>query len=220
MLRSISYWGFAFLICAMFGVQSASAQFNRGPGAPEFFGGIGYDNISLGSNSPISDEGALRFSTGMSAGPIPSLPQLRFGADVGWAMIFDNSTRTVISHNGGLIIAGSSEVPLWLLEPELTLSFRQWFGKKSPSFFVEPGIAGGGAFGFFQLRSVTNPDVTYSENSTTGYGKAYVRAGMVSRTGVFGLEGSYLRGGQLDFGQNINGELQEWYVGIYGAIKF
>ena len=92
----------------------------------------------------VQTEPAVTFS------PFQNLPQLRLGGDVGVTMVLDNSSRTLIIDNGNTIYRGSSDVPLWLLEPELRLSWRQYFGD-AHTFFIEPGVAGGVAFGFLDL---------------------------------------------------------------------
>jgi hypothetical protein len=71
---------------------------------------------------------------------------------VGVSMILDNTSRTIISNNGTLIFRGSNDVPFWLIEPELRISWRQTFGDHN-QFFIEPGVAGGVAFGFLSLNS-------------------------------------------------------------------
>jgi hypothetical protein len=134
-------------------------------------------------------------------------------------MVLDNSTRTIISHNGALIVAGSSSVPFWLIEPELILSWRQSFGARN-QYFIEPGIAGGGAFGFLDIHDINNPDRSYHADSSTGYARVFLRGGGQVYTGTFGVEASYLRGGNMDFGGNAAGELEEFYIGVYGAFHF
>jgi hypothetical protein len=211
---------FIGLICliglsCLYGASAALAQQYGSPGLPEIGFNIGYSNISIGSSS-IQDEGALRLEPSISIAPIKPVPQLRVGADLGVSMVLDNSSRTVASRNGTLIIVGSSDVPLWLLEPELSISWRQNFG----NFFIEPGLAGGGVFGFFHIHNVSNTDVSYDADSNTGYGRVFLRAGSTAGLGTFGIQGSFAEGGQLNFGGNAKGDLQEWYVGVYGAFRF
>ena len=188
-------------------------------GAPEIGFTVGYDNISLGSNSTIHDEDALRFAFGGSFSPIRPVPQIRLGADIGASLVIDNSTHFISSGSNGLIIAGSASVPLWILEPEATASWRQTFGARN-QFFIEPGIAGGGAFGYLDLHDVNNPDRYYHADSDTGYGRVFLRAGGLVYTGTFGVEASYLRGGNMNFGGNASGDLEEFYIGLYGAFHF
>src|SRR4051812_31749286 len=185
----------------------ALAQYPDGKGAPEFALSIGYANVSLGSSSAISDEGALRSEGSLAFSPLEKLPQLRLGAAVGVPLVLDNSTHFISSGSGGLIIAGSSDVPLWLIEPELRLSWRQTFGPGN-ALFIEPGVAGGFAFGYIDLHDVNNPDISYHANSSTGYGRVFLRAGSLVSGGIAGIEASYLSGGNLDFGGNASGDLR------------
>ncbi len=188
-------------------------------GLPEFGVGIGYSNIDL--NSPVAhDQDALHFVPSLSCSPIGVLPQLRLSANIGTSFVFDNSIHTIIVNNGSLTIAGSSSIPLWLLEPELSLSWRQTFGKEGQGVFVEPGIAGGGAFGFLDLDNINGTGNSYTANSSTGYGRVFLRAGGVSGTGIFGLEGSYLQGGHMDFGGSSSGDLKELYIGVFASFRF
>ena len=189
-------------------------------GAAEFSLSMGYANVSLRHSDVIDGESAFRFEPVLSLAPLKPLPQLRVGADLGVTLVLDNTQRTVISNNGTLIVAGSSDVPLWLLEPELRLSWRQYFGE-SHTVFVEGGAAGGVAFGFFQLN--TSQDGTgdsYDKDDSTVFGRVFLRAGARVTGGLAGIEASYLAGNKLDFGGNAAGDLTEWYVGIFGALVF
>ncbi len=144
------------IVVGMLMAGSASRAWGQlGPsqGGPEFSASVGYSNISLNS-AAVDDQSALHFDSSLSIGPIRVVPQLRIGVDVGASLVLDNSVRTISTGSGGLVITGSSSVPLWLLEPELRLSWRQCFGKDQ-NIFIEPGICGGGAFGFLNLNSST-----------------------------------------------------------------
>jgi hypothetical protein len=211
---------FTCLLTAALFASDAFAQRAKDLSAPEFSMSIGYGNISLGSNSGFEDQSGLHLQPEWSFSPLQKLPQLRLGADIGSTIVFDNSSRTVIINNGGTVIAGSSSIPLWTLEPELTLSWRQAFGANQ-RFFIEPGIAGGGMFGFLSIHSDVYPYNSYSKSAETGYGKAFLRSGFVIPGGIVGVEGSYLSGGDLDFGGSSTfGKVTEYYVGIFGTIQF
>lgn len=186
-------------------------------GMAEFSLGIGYANVSLSGSDVIDGEGALRFEPAVTFSPIPSLPQLRLGGDVGVTMVLDNSSRTLIINDGNTVYRGSSDVPLWLLEPELRLSWRQFLGADH-MFFIEPGVAGGVVFGFLDLDSETNG--SYSSDASGAFGRVFLRAGSKVDGGTFGFEASYTNGASLDFGGDASGELQEFYIGIFGALAF
>jgi hypothetical protein len=196
----------------------AAAQSVLDDGPPEFSLSIGYANISLGSDSAIDGDSALRFEPLLSFSPIRQLPQLRLGTAVGVSMVLDNSSRTLIASNGTVIFAGSSDIPLWLLEPELRLSWRQTFGSDH-QFFIEPGVAGGAVFGFLDLDSPDHSQ-SYDADASTLYGRVFLRAGALVPGGMAGLEASYLSGGNLDFGGNASGDVREFYVGFFGALLF
>ena len=38
--------------------------------------------------------------------------------------------------------------------------------------------------------------------------------------GIAGVEGWWLTGDTLDFGGNAAGDLEEWYIGIFGSLAF
>jgi hypothetical protein len=195
------------------------AQLTQSPGNPEFGLGIGYANLSIGSNSEINSQGAIRFDPSLSFAPLTALPQLRFGADVGASLVLDNSTRTLIINNGGLVYHGSSDVPLWTLEPEVRVSWRQTFGDRQ-DFFLEPGVAGGQMFAFLNLQPANPGEANLSENDSTPYGRVFLRAGIPVTQGFVAIEGSWLSGGHLNFGQNMDGHVTEFYIGLVGAIRF
>jgi hypothetical protein len=210
------------LIGMLAGIRSAFADSSPyptpNPYRSEFLLGVGYSNISVGS-SLLSNEGAVHFNPSLTFAPFQRLPQLRMGANVGVSLVLDNSSRTLIIDNGQVLFIGSSDVPLWTLEPEACISWRQNFGH-SNEFYIEPGVAGGGMFGFLHLQSEEENVANYDANSQTGYGKVFLRAGLRVPYGSAGIEGSYLAGGRMNFGNGISGDVQEWYIGIFGALEF
>jgi hypothetical protein len=190
------------------------------PGTTEFALGIGYAHIAIGDGE-LDSENAWRFDPSLSFSPIAGLPQLRVGAAVGFSLVADNSERTLIVNNGQLTITGSSDIPLWFLEPELRLSWRQYLGRQN-EFFIEPGVAAGGTFGFLSIDDDldTAEDETFDESASTFSTRVFLRAGVRASGGFAGLEASYLRGGDMDFAENANGDLEQFYIGIFGALAF
>ena len=188
-------------------------------GTSEFALSLGYANISLGSSSVIDSEGAFRFEPSLTFVPFRDLPQLRVGGDCGVTMVLDNSQRAIISNGGQVIFAGSSDIPLWVLEPELRISWRQSFGEDK-SFFIEPGVAGGVAFGFLELDADDGSGKSYDADSSTAFGRVFLRAGGRYENGMIGVEASYLAGGNLNFGGNASGDLSEFYVGFFASLSF
>jgi len=203
------------------GASGAGAEAEEGfpQGASEFSLSIGYANIDLGSSSILDSESALRFEPSLSFSPIQQLPQLRLGADVGVSMVLDNSTRTIISKDGTLLFAGSGDIPFWLLEPELRLSWRQPLGDQK-QFFIEPGIAGGIAWGFLELEAEDGSGDTFDKDDSTLFYRVFLRAGAHVPGGIAGIEASWLSGGNLDLGDNAEGDLGEFYIGIFGTLLF
>jgi hypothetical protein len=184
----------------------------------EFSLGVGYANVTLDDSPVIDGESGIRFDPSLSFSPLPdALPQLRLGVAAGFTLVLDNSERALISSGGQLIFVGSSEVPLWLIEPELRISWRQWFDNR---WFVEAGVGGGFAFGFLELDASDGSTDSYSENDSTPFGRAFFRAGGQATGGIAGIEGWYLVGDSMDFGGNAAGDLTEWYIGIFGALVF
>src|SRR4051794_32533845 len=90
----------AMMLAALQTLPAAAAQSILDDGPSEFSLSIGYANISLGSDSAIDNDSALRFEPSLSFSLIRQLPQLRLGTAVGVSMVLDNSTRTIISNNG------------------------------------------------------------------------------------------------------------------------
>ncbi|MGB7157485.1 MAG: hypothetical protein WBD40_05430 [Tepidisphaeraceae bacterium] len=190
------------------------------PDAPDFSLGIGYAYVSVGdSDSVLHSENALRFDSAASFSPFANLPQLRLGAAFGVAMVLDNSQRTIIS-NGGLIIAGSSSIPLLLLEPEARLSWRQYFGD-ADEFFVEPGVGVGGVFANLSVDADdSSTGESFDEWESAFTARAFVNVGFEVTGGVAGIQASYMQGGDLDFAENAGGDVSEFYIGVFGALRF
>jgi len=209
------------ITCAGAGASSAAAQETEGfpQGMSEFSLSVGYANIGLGSSSIFDSEGALRIEPSLSLSPIQQVPQIRLGADVGVSMVLDNSTRTIVSRNGQLLFVGSGDIPLWTLEPELRLSWRQPLGDQQ-QFFIEPGIAGGIAWGFLELTAEDGSGKTFDQDDSTLFYRVFLRAGAHVPGGIAGIDVSWLSGGSMDLGDNASGDLNEFYIGIFGALLF
>ena len=185
----------------------------------EFALGVGYGNLSIGgSDSALDDVGLLRWEPVLSIAPFQRIPQLRFGFACGIGLNLDNSSRVFISNGNGAVFVGSSTVPLWTLEPEFRLSWRQYFNT-SHSFFVEPGIAVGALYAHLDVDNDTTGD-SYSESDTTLTGRVFLNVGVRSGPGTAGLQASYMRGGTIDLADNANGDIEEYYIGVFGSIGF
>jgi hypothetical protein len=193
----------------------------RPPSTTEFTLGVGYAHIALGDGE-LDDENALRWDPSLSFSPIPNLPQLRVGAAVAFSLVLDNSDRTIISNNGSLVVTGSSDIPLWTLEPELRLSWRQYFGGQN-EFFIEPGVGGGAMFAFLDIDDdpdTAAADESFDESDGALSGRVFLRAGVRAQGGFAGLEVSYMRSESLDLADNATGEGEQFYIGIFGSLAF
>ena len=118
-------------------------------------------------------------------------------------MVLDNSSRTIISSDGNLIHRGSSDIPFWTIEPE----WRQTIGRDG--FYLEPGVAGGWAFGFLQLDgdSTVSGD-SYDQSDSSVYGPVFLRAGTAVRGGIAEFEASWMvSSDEMDFGGDATGKL-------------
>jgi hypothetical protein len=185
--------------------------------AVEFALGLGYANLSIGnSDDEIHSEGLLRFEPVVAFAPFQAIPQIRIGAGLGIGLMFDNSSLRIIS-SGGVVIAGHANVPLTLWEPELRLSWRQYFDADR-SFFVEPGVAVGIAYANLSFDTDTGESFDESDSTTTG--RVFLNVGGRVGLGAAGLQASYMRGGSMHLADNVNGEVNEFYIGVFGSIRF
>ena len=189
------------------------------PATTDFSLGIGYAHISIGDEA-LENEDALKFDPSLTFSIVPGLPQLRAGLAAGVALVLDDSQRTIISRNGNLIVTGQSDIPLWLVEPEARLSWRQYFGD-AHELFIEPGVAAGWTFAYLDIDADDSPvDDSYSEGDSTWHTRVFLRFGARLEGGFGGIEASWMRGGDLDLADNADGEVEEFYLGIFGALVF
>jgi len=187
----------------------------------EFSLGIGYAHIAIGdsSESVLDSEGALRFDGSLSYAPLEGLPQLRVGFALGVSLVLDDSERAIIS-DGGLVVVGSSDVPLWLLEPEFRLSWQQFLGSEQ-NFFIEPGVGVGGVFANLSIDDEDSPTGDSFDEWDSGLSaRVFLNVGMIVEGGLAGLQFSYMRGESLDLAENASGEVEQFYVGFFGALRF
>ena len=191
---------------------------NQYPGDPDFALGIGYANFSVGDSDVLGSLDMLRFDAAASIGPLPNVPQLRLGAAVGFGLVIDSSGFVIVS-DGGLVAGGSGDVPMIAFEPEARLSWRQYIGDYGA--FIEPGVGVGGVFVNIEI----DPDDTstgerFDEWDSGFAARAFLNIGFEVEGGFAGFQVSYMRGEELDFGADAAGEAEEFYVGIYGALRF
>lgn len=193
-------------------------QADLAPG--EFSLSIGYAHISIGdSESLLNSQDALRFDALWNTAPFPDLPQLRIGAAFGTSLVLDDGEFAIIS-SGGAVIVGRADIPLFLLEPEFRVSWQQFFGHDN-SFYIEPGIGIGGVFGNLSIDGDdTVSGDSFDEWASAFAARVFVNIGFHVEGGLAGVQMSYMRGGDLDFARNAGGEIDEFYIGIFGALRF
>ena len=192
---------------------------NEYPGDPDFAVGIGYANFSVGdSGSALDALDMLRFDAAASIAPLPDLPQLRLGGALGFGLVIDSSGFFIIS-NGGLVAGGSGEVPLLAFEPEARISWRQSLGDSGA--FIEPGVGLGGVIANISIDADdTSTGESFDEWDSNVAARAFLNLGFEVEGGFAGIQASYMRGDDLDFGAAASGEVEEFYIGIYGALRF
>ena len=188
------------------------------PATGEFSLGVGYAHISIGDEA-LDDEDALRFDPSLTLSVVPGLPQFRAGFGVGVALVLDDSQRTIVSDDGNLTVTGRGDIPRWLVEPEARLSWRQYFGDEY-ALFIEPGVAAGWTVGYLDIEADDDGGDSYSEGDSTWHTRVFLRLGARLQGGFGGIEASWMRGGDLDLADNAGGELEEFYIGVFGSLLF
>jgi hypothetical protein len=188
--------------------------------AGEFGLGIGYANVSIGgSESPLDSEDTLRFDGWLSVAPFEAVPQLRLGGAMGFVFALDNSERAIVS-SGGVVIVGSSDIPLFMFEPEVRLSWQQTFGE-GPGFYIEPGIGAGFVYANLSIDDDDSPTGrSFDESDWSFSARAFINVGFPVEGGVAGIQASYMWADDLDLAANASGSVNEFYIGIFGALRF
>lgn len=192
----------------------------------EFALGIGYTRIDFDDGGALLEgRDGIHFNPVVSFAPFEGLRQLRLGAGVGWSIALDDTRGALVSRDGQLFFASSSDVTFMLLEPELRVSWRQWFGEDE-AFYVEPGVAVGAAFGWLDVGDSTDdPPSPADDNSFSDWDggfawKAFLRAGTRVSDGLAGIEMHYMAAERLEWGDDLGGDPEEFYIGIFGSLRF
>jgi hypothetical protein len=209
---------YALFIAVILALATSSTALADATTDGDFTLSLGYANVSIGnSSSELNSMNAFKWEASFTLAPIREVPQLRLGAALGVPLVLDDTKRTFISHNGTVIITGSSDIPLFVIEPEVRISWRQSFGQ----FFIEPGVGFGGAFAYLSIDTDGDDgDETFDKWQSTWASRAFLYAGFEVTGGLAGLEASYMRGGSMDFGDNAHGDISEFYIGIFGTLQF
>lgn len=192
----------------------------------EFALGIGYTRIDFEDGGALLEgRDGIHFNPVVSFAPFEGLRQLRLGAGVGWSIALDDTRGALISRDGELFFASSSDVTFMLLEPELRVSWRQWFGEDE-AFYVEPGVAAGAAFGWLDVGDDTDDSPSPADDNSFsdwdgGFAwKAFLRAGTRVSDGLAGIEMHYMAAERLEWGDDLGGDPEEFYIGIFGSLRF
>jgi hypothetical protein len=191
----------------------------------EFAVGVGYSHVTFNSGSPLLDDrDCIHLDSFFSGSPFPQLPGLRVGAAVGFSAALDNTRSAFISSGGQTIFISGSDVSLLLFEPELRVAWRHSFGDYNLSY-VEAGVAGGGVIAWLSAdgQDEAQPKGTtasFDESDVSWSARAFVRLGFPVPDGIVGVEASYLRGGNMKFADGVSGDVEDFYIGVYGALTF
>jgi len=188
----------------------------------EFAIGFGYTHVSLDDTSlgAFDDKGGAYFEPRFSFAPYEQRPQFRVGFGLGFSFFYDETdgSATVIDDDGNIFFADADDYEqLFLLTPELQLSWRQELEK---GWLIEGGVgigaiagfyaAGEEFFGEFYDQDLDESDITWSL-------RPFIRAGYDNGRMRYGIEASYQWGGNLDFTNEIGGDVEQWNVGVFFA---
>jgi hypothetical protein len=190
-------------------------------GTGDFSFSMGYSHLTIdGADPPFNEQDALRFESRISGSPLPELPQLRLGGGLGMSYYYKDYNDGDIVEIGEdvILIEGDSYESLFLLEPEVQVSWRQPLGKH---MYVEPGIGVGGVFGNLTAGETFGwfYDEDYDEWSAGFSARPFLRAAYQYKKYAIGLEGSYLWT-DLDFDDGPGGDTTELYIGAFFSILY
>ena len=209
-------------------VTAAGATTARANG--EFDLSLGYAHVELsGSASPFDSRDGFRVEPRVSWSVGGDNAPLRLGFGLGMSG-FERRTDddgVFIDGDGDIItIDGDAVQSLTFITPEFQASYRILLGNSVDGggrhWFIEPGVGVGvvigqywvgETFGWFVDEDISEWDVTVS-------GRPFLRAGWQGERWVFGLEASYLFGGNLHFTDAIEGNLSEFYAGGFFGVRW
>ena len=192
-VAAISGMAFAvFVVCSPPPARAADLEFSLAGGATQLY-------VDEGDEDVLNDEWGPWVRPSFSLAPIDAAPQFRLGGAVGFGWV-----RGTIDD---AFLAG--DVDLFLITPELLLSWRQPIGGAEARWYVEPGIGVGATIG-----------ALWAIGTDWGYGysvRPFVRAGYQWDNWSAGLEAAY-RFGHLDFGDS-DGDVENLEIGVFAAWK-
>jgi hypothetical protein len=190
----------------------------------EFAFGAGYGHLFLeGSNAgALEEQGGLRLNGWVSWPITPpmteSKPELRVGLALGIGIYYSEHGGSVFEGDNVIIIEPDDYAELLTFEPEVQFSVRVPVGR---DYYLEPGIAGTFIVGNYtrgqEVFGFVDEDL--DRWRVGGGGRLLLRGAYRRETWSLGLEGSYSYG-WLDFDDDIGGEIQQGYLGVFYAHRF
>jgi hypothetical protein len=224
--RRVTGWGAVFVSFAF--IITAGASMARANG--EFDLSMGYAKVGLdGSASPFDSRDAFRIEPRVSwqVGGDQSPLRLGFGLGMTGAERRTDNDAVFTDDNGNVFVFDGDNVQaLSLITPEFQASYRIMLGShgadERPKWFIEPGVGVGVVIGQYWVGQSFGwwSDEDISEWDATIAGRPFLRAGFQGDRWVFGIEGSYLFGGDLHFTNAIEGNLSEWYAGGFFGVRW
>jgi hypothetical protein len=190
----------------------------------EFAFGMGYGHLFLdGHNSDaLEEQGGFRL-LGRVSWPVSEpmterAPEVRFGLGLGLSFYISEQDSDVDAQGPFAIFEPNNFTALTAIEPEIQFSLRQPVAR---DYYLEPGIAGVFTVGNY-LRGeevLGSVDVDTNRWRVGGGGRLFLRGAYHRERYSFGIEGSYSYG-WLDFGDDIGGDIQQGYLGLFYAQRF
>lgn len=190
----------------------------------EFAFGVGYTHLFWdGSNSDaLEEQGGLRLE-GRVSWPLgervaEGRPELRVGLGLGLAFFVSEQGGDVFEEDDVIFIQPDDWTQLTTIAPEVQFSVRQPLGE---DYYLEPGVAGVFVLGNYvrgeEFFGFIDEDI--DRWAAGGGGRLFLRAAYRRERWSVGLEGSYGYG-WLHFGDDIGGDIQQGYLGIFYARRF
>ena len=194
----------------------------------EFAFGIGYGHLFWdGSHTDeLEEQGGFvmngRVSWALTPDARPERPQLRAGVGLDLAFYTsheDNGDDFVIIGDDVIITTADDYTQLTSIAPQVEIAWRQ--PVIDEHWYVEPGLAGVFMIGNYTTGQEFFWFVDQDENrwNVGGGGKAFLRLAYTKDRWAVGAEGSYSYG-WLDFGDDIGGDIQQAYLGLFFSHKF
>ena len=190
----------------------------------EFAFGVGYSHLFWdGSNTDaLEEQGGVRFN-GRVSWPLTEAtderrPELRLGLGLGLAFYVSEQGGDVFEEDDVIFIDPDDFTQLTSIEPEVQLSLRLPVGY---DYYLEPGVGGTFMLGNYvrgeEFFGFVDEDL--DRWAAGGGGRIFLRGAYRRERWSVGVEGSYGYG-WLHFGDDIGGDIQQGYLGLFYARRF